>query len=104
MGAEIHLQSVGLLTPEQMDAQVKAVNLCEVHAGRGSWQGPLDLWKEKPTLGQLFLDQKNTKFADDTKLEEAVDSLRGREALQRYLNILEDWAITNNMKINKEKC
>ncbi|KAJ7407001.1 hypothetical protein BTVI_64197 [Pitangus sulphuratus] len=38
------------------------------------------------------------KSADNGKLGEAVDSLEGKEALQRDLNKLEDWTITNQMK------
>ena len=44
------------------------------------------------------------KFANNTELEGAVDSLEGREALQRDPHRLESWAITNHMKFNKSKC
>ncbi|KAJ7422074.1 rna-directed dna polymerase from mobile element jockey-like [Willisornis vidua] len=36
-----------------------------------------------------------SKFADDTKLGGAVDSLESRKTLERDLNKLEDWTITN---------
>ncbi|TRZ13894.1 hypothetical protein HGM15179_013219 [Zosterops borbonicus] len=44
-----------------------------------------------------------SKTTDDTKLG-AVDSLEGREILQRNLDKIESWAIPNSMEFNKDKC
>lgn len=63
-----------------------------------------------PILFNIFINDLDTgikctfsKFANDTKLWGAVNSLEGREAFERDLNILESWEITNHMKFNKSK-
>ncbi|KAJ7405738.1 rna-directed dna polymerase from mobile element jockey-like [Willisornis vidua] len=64
-----------------------------------------------PELFNMFINDLDTelegilsKFADGTKLGGAVDSLKGREALQGDLDKLQDWALINHMEFNKGNC
>lgn len=45
-----------------------------------------------------------SKFADNTKLFGAVNTLEGRNAIQRDFDRLERWVCANLMKLNKTKC
>ncbi|CAM4681907.1 unnamed protein product [Caretta caretta] len=64
-----------------------------------------------PVLFSIFINDLEdgvdctlNKFADDIKLGGEVDTLEGRDRIQRALDKLEDWAKRNLMRVNKDKC
>ncbi|PKU40853.1 rna-directed dna polymerase from mobile element jockey-like [Limosa lapponica baueri] len=64
-----------------------------------------------PALFNIFVSDMDSgiecilsKFNDNTKLCGAVNTLEGRDAIQRDLGRLERWACANLMKFNQAKC
>uniref|UniRef100_K7EZ78 Reverse transcriptase domain-containing protein n=1 Tax=Pelodiscus sinensis TaxID=13735 RepID=K7EZ78_PELSI len=86
-----------------------------INGSKSGWQLVPSKMPEGSVLGLVLInifindldegmDCTLSKFADDTKLGGEVDTLKGRDRVQSVLSRLEDWAKSNLMRFNKDKC
>ncbi|GAB0197824.1 cAMP-dependent protein kinase inhibitor alpha [Grus japonensis] len=84
------------------------VTICSSHCAQicraGDLNQPLSLFCHPTAILDSPAGTDTSKFADDTKLCGVVDTLEGRDAIQRDLDRLERCACVNHMKFSEAKC
>ena len=61
-------------------------------------------WFKPLGLNQPTRSSKLISFADDTRIYSIIADVSNCDNLQYDLNMIYDWAITNNMFFNTQKC
>jgi len=82
-----------------------------VNVSMSKWRPVTSGIPHGPVLFNIFvsnmdngIEYTRSKFADDTKLCGVVDTLEGRDAIQRGLDRLERWACANFVMFNTARC
>lgn len=91
---------------------VRTVWMVNKNGDKSGWQLVLSGSLQNSILGPILFniimndldDEVECKFTDETKLGRNIKLLNSRKALQRDLDKLDQWTVSNCMAFNKVKC